>query len=96
MREGWHGTAGGYNNHRCRCHRCREAWRVYHLPYGRRHERKKRARKRKIAALVKSQAKDDRRWRVWSVPLYVVRDGAEISVRMDAAAYSEWREAARA
>jgi hypothetical protein len=26
-----HGTAGGYNNHRCRCRYCREAWRVYTL-----------------------------------------------------------------
>lgn len=28
-----HGTVTGYNNHRCRCDGCREAWRVYHLAY---------------------------------------------------------------
>lgn len=27
--ERWHGTAGGYVNHRCRCDACREAWRTY-------------------------------------------------------------------
>ena len=26
--EKWHGTAGGYSNHRCRCDRCRKAWAV--------------------------------------------------------------------
>lgn len=25
-----HGTANGYNNYKCRCVLCREAWRVYH------------------------------------------------------------------
>jgi hypothetical protein len=24
--ERWHGTAGGYTNHRCRCDPCRDAW----------------------------------------------------------------------
>jgi hypothetical protein len=24
-----HGTANGYSNYKCRCARCREAWRVY-------------------------------------------------------------------
>jgi hypothetical protein len=24
-----HGTAGRYNNHKCRCGECREAWRIY-------------------------------------------------------------------
>lgn len=27
--ERWHGTAGGYTNHACRCPDCREAWRIY-------------------------------------------------------------------
>jgi len=26
MSEPWHGTAGGYSNHKCRCDRCRTAW----------------------------------------------------------------------
>lgn len=26
MDEIWHGTAGGYNNHSCRCVECRAAW----------------------------------------------------------------------
>jgi hypothetical protein len=25
----WHATAGGYNNHKCRCDRCRAAWATY-------------------------------------------------------------------
>ena len=25
MKEKWHGTPGGYTNHRCRCAACREA-----------------------------------------------------------------------
>lgn len=25
----WHGTAGGYSNHRCRCAECRRAWAEY-------------------------------------------------------------------
>ena len=25
-----HGTHNGYTNRRCRCPRCREAWRLYH------------------------------------------------------------------
>jgi hypothetical protein len=29
----WHGTAGGYTNHRCRCRDCTEAWRVAHRSY---------------------------------------------------------------
>jgi hypothetical protein len=32
----WHGTAGGYSNHSCRCPRCTDAWRVYYLNYNRR------------------------------------------------------------
>lgn len=28
LREPWHGTAGGYTNHHCRCNDCREAWRA--------------------------------------------------------------------
>lgn len=34
MKEGWHGTAGGYTNHSCRCDECREAWRKYHTKGG--------------------------------------------------------------
>ena len=26
MSEKWHGTTGGYSNHRCRCDDCRQAW----------------------------------------------------------------------
>lgn len=25
----WHATAGGYNNHRCRCTPCTDAWATY-------------------------------------------------------------------
>lgn len=25
-REKWHGTPGGYNNHKCRCSLCKQAW----------------------------------------------------------------------
>lgn len=31
--EKWHGTSGGYTNHKCRCNDCREAWRVQHFAY---------------------------------------------------------------
>jgi hypothetical protein len=27
--ERWHGTSGGYTNHKCRCDECRAAWRAY-------------------------------------------------------------------
>lgn len=26
MAEKWHGTTGGYTNHKCRCDNCRQAW----------------------------------------------------------------------
>ncbi|QDK01438.1 HNH endonuclease [Microbacterium phage LeeroyJenkins] len=29
MLEKWHGTTGGYNNHKCRCDPCRLAWNKY-------------------------------------------------------------------
>lgn len=29
MKEKWHGTTGGYTNHRCRCDECRLAWNKY-------------------------------------------------------------------
>lgn len=29
MDERWHGTPGGYNNHKCRCDECRAAWNKY-------------------------------------------------------------------
>lgn len=29
MREIWHGTPGGYSNHKCRCDECRLAWNQY-------------------------------------------------------------------
>lgn len=32
-RERWHGTAGGYTNHACRCDACRRAWNDYHRDY---------------------------------------------------------------
>lgn len=31
-----HGTPNGYGNHRCRCDRCREAWRDYQRDWQRR------------------------------------------------------------
>lgn len=34
--EKWHGTAGGYCNHACRCARCTEAWRIRMRLYQRR------------------------------------------------------------
>lgn len=30
---GWHGTVGGYTNHRCRCTDCRQAMAVYHAEH---------------------------------------------------------------
>lgn len=33
MLELWHGTLGGYTNHRCRCDKCRAAWRAYMRKY---------------------------------------------------------------
>lgn len=30
MSERWHGTLGGYNNHRCRCTQCRSVFAAYH------------------------------------------------------------------
>lgn len=38
--EKWHGTSGGYNNHKCRCEPCRLAWNKYCREY---RERKRRA-----------------------------------------------------
>jgi hypothetical protein len=32
--ERWHGTAGGYTNHRCRCSACTAAWAEYHQKHG--------------------------------------------------------------
>lgn len=29
----WHGTLGGYTNHRCRCEPCRRVWAEYHRHY---------------------------------------------------------------
>lgn len=29
MTEKWHGTSGGYSNHKCRCDDCRLAWNKY-------------------------------------------------------------------
>lgn len=29
MTETWHGTAGGYTNHRCRCPECKAEWASY-------------------------------------------------------------------
>lgn len=37
-----HGTMNGYNNLKCRCLRCKEAWRIY--PNNQMHNRKYRAR----------------------------------------------------
>lgn len=31
--EPWHGTHGGYTNHRCKCKLCREAQRQYQAAY---------------------------------------------------------------
>ena len=31
--EQWHGTAGGYCNHGCRCADCRKAWSEYMIGY---------------------------------------------------------------
>lgn len=33
MTEAWHGTPGGYTNHRCRCDECRAAWAEYQRGY---------------------------------------------------------------
>lgn len=33
MRELWHGTLDGYNNHHCRCDLCRECNRIYMKAY---------------------------------------------------------------
>lgn len=49
----WCGTAGGYNNHSCRCADCTEAWRIYHAEYMRanpeRLRRQREAKKRKVS-----------------------------------------------
>ena len=37
----WCGTAGGYNNHDCRCAECTEAWRDYHREYIHNHPEQK-------------------------------------------------------
>lgn len=39
MTERWHGTTGGYSNHKCRCDPCRLAWNAYCA------ERKRKARR---------------------------------------------------
>lgn len=36
LRFDYHGTAGGYTNHRCRCDECRTAWAKAHREYVRR------------------------------------------------------------
>jgi len=36
MKEKWHGTPGGYSNHRCRCDACRTAWNLQSSTYRRR------------------------------------------------------------
>jgi hypothetical protein len=91
-----HGTANGYNNHRCRCEPCRAAWREYHRPYQRQADGRKRSRAKALAILERAQAKDARRWRVWSFSLYKEKDGATVYLTADAAAYRRWREAERA
>lgn len=35
-RQRWHGTAGGYNNHGCRCQACCDAINEYHREWRRR------------------------------------------------------------
>lgn len=40
MNEKWHGTSGGYTNHKCRCNDCRLAWNAY----SRRNKAKRRSR----------------------------------------------------
>lgn len=37
--ERWHGTPGGYSNHKCRCDDCRQAAREYRRQYARTHSR---------------------------------------------------------
>lgn len=39
--EKWHGTPGGYSNHKCRCDRCKEAKREYSRRYHNRYGRPK-------------------------------------------------------
>ena len=36
--ERWHGTVGGYNNHKCRCEACRAAFAAYCRTYRKRPE----------------------------------------------------------
>lgn len=66
LRERWHGTSGGYSNHRCRCDECKRAWASAHRAYLDRHpEQRERARKRaqawKRANPDKARAYDRRR-----------------------------------
>ena len=48
MIETWHGTAGGYTNHRCRCSECRGAWADYMRTY----QRSIRAANRRMEAII--------------------------------------------
>lgn len=38
--EAWHGTSGGYTNHKCRCAACRAAWADYNYQVRRTRERR--------------------------------------------------------
>lgn len=38
--EGWHGTVGGYTNHKCRCTPCRDAMNAYGRAWGERNREK--------------------------------------------------------
>ena len=83
-----HGSAGGYNNHACRCARCREAWRSYTAA------RRARAGPA-VAALAAEQAVEARRWRIWSFSIFTT-DGGSLCVEADDEAVREWRARVRA
>jgi hypothetical protein len=46
----WHGTSGGYTNHRCRCPDCKEAWAVAYRAYMNRHPEQRIKMRRRVAA----------------------------------------------
>lgn len=66
-----HGTTNGYSNLKCRCDRCKDAWKVWHRSYmqqGDRLERHadrqmvRRGRERKYAYVPRARMNEDGEW----------------------------------
>jgi hypothetical protein len=90
-----HGTAGGYNNHRCRCEPCRAAWREYHRPYQRRADGRKRSRAKALAILERAQARDGAR-RILRDRAYQKVGYGGYGIALRNASYRRWRDEVRA